>query len=108
MIVQISKKEMKNRTERMSQLSGTPDWWKFRDENHYFDLRQNEEGYYAVYEKETGKQIIPYQYKKIEPCGELYFMFFNVHEPDKNLIIDYKNNVDTCNDIITWAEEYCK
>ena len=22
--------------------------------------------------------------------------------------IDYKNNVDTCNDIIVWAEEYCK
>lgn len=95
-IVQISKKETRNRDARARELSHTPDWWKFRDENHYFDLKQNENGDYGVFEKETGKQIIPYKYKKIEPCsaiGELYFMFFNVQESDKNLILDYKNNV---------------
>lgn len=58
-----------------------------------FEINRNEDWLAGVYDKETGKLLIPHKYKELTQCDMSYCMFFNAKDDKSNKILDYKNNV---------------
>lgn len=58
-----------------------------------YEIKRNDKGMAGVYERESGKLIIPHQYKILNQCSSVYCMFFTAKNDFTYKVIDYKNNV---------------
>ncbi|MCD7740155.1 MAG: WG repeat-containing protein, partial [Candidatus Gastranaerophilales bacterium] len=61
---------------------------------YFFIIKANEKNLKGVYEKETGKQIIPPEYEHLERFNNiLKNVFFYTNDKGLHRVIDYQNNI---------------